>query len=99
MASSDISDDARAQIKQLREQVQSLMAERVNPALSNATSRVQSTAAQAQDYANNAREYAGTARDYASEQAEALSGQVKERPLVAVLIAAAIGYLVGRLAS
>ena len=99
MAASDISDDARAQIKQLREQVQSLMADRVNPALSTASSRLQSTAAQAQDYASSAREYAGTARDYASDQAEALSGQVKDRPLVAVLIAAAIGYLVGRIAS
>ena len=92
MASSDMPDDARAQIKQLREQVQSLMAERVNPALSGAASRLQSTASQAQDYAS-------TARDYASDQAEVLSGQVKDRPLVAVLIAAAIGYLVGRIAS
>ncbi len=99
MAASDISDDARAQIKQLREQVQSLMADRVNPALSTAGSRLQSTAAQAQDYASSARDYAGTARDYASDQADALSGQVKDRPLVAVLIAAAIGYLVGRIAS
>ena len=99
MASSDMPDDARAQIKQLREQVQSLMAERVNPALSGAASRLQSTASQAQDYASNARDYASTARDYASDQAEVLSGQVKDRPLVAVLIAAAIGYLVGRIAS
>ncbi len=99
MASSDISDDARAQIKQLREQVQSLMADRVNPAVSNTTSRLQSTASQAQEYAVQARDYAGSARDYASEQADVLSDQVKDRPLVAILVAAALGYLVGRIAS
>ena len=99
MASSDISEDARAQIKQLREQVQSLMADRVNPAVSNAASRLQSTASQAQDYAVQARDYAGTARDYAADQAEVLSEQVKDRPLVAILVAAALGYLVGRIAS
>jgi len=32
-----------------------------------------------------------------SEQAEVVSNQVEERPLLAVLIAAGIGYLLGRL--
>jgi len=30
------------------------------------------------------------------EQAEAVSGKVREQPLLAVLIAAAIGYVLGR---
>ena len=33
------------------------------------------------------------------EQAEVVSGQVQERPLLAILIAAGIGYLIGRFLS
>jgi ElaB/YqjD/DUF883 family membrane-anchored ribosome-binding protein len=33
------------------------------------------------------------------EQAEAVSGQVQERPLLAILVAAGIGYLLGRFLS
>ena len=35
----------------------------------------------------------------AREQAEAVSGQVQERPLLAILVAAGIGYLLGRFLS
>lgn len=35
----------------------------------------------------------------AREQAEALSGQVEERPLLAILVAAGVGYLLGRFLS
>ena len=35
----------------------------------------------------------------AREQVEALSGQVEERPLPAILIAVGIGYLLGRFLS
>ncbi len=80
---SESAGDAREQIRQLRDQVDSLMRERVSPALSGAASR-------AQDAAHHAREMA-------EDQAEAFSSRVKERPIVAVLIAAAAGYLIGRL--
>jgi len=33
------------------------------------------------------------------EQAEAVSGQVQERPLLAILVAVGIGYLLGRFLS
>ena len=86
MAASDyIPDDAQAQIRQLREQVQSLMSDRVTPALSNAAGKAQDAATQA--------------RDYASDKADQLSGQVRDQPLIAVLVAAGVGYLLGRLAS
>ena len=77
-------NDAKAQIAQLRDQVQNLMSERVTPALSNA-------AGQAEDYARQA-------RDMASDQAEVLSDQVRESPLAAIMIAAGVGYLLGRIA-
>ena len=77
-------NDAKAQISQLRDQVQNLMSERVTPALSNA--------------ASTAEEYARQARDMASDQTEMLSDQVRESPLAAIMIAAGVGYLLGRIA-
>lgn len=75
--------DAREQIAQLRRQVEQLMSERVTPAIADAAQR-------AQDAARNA-------SDMAREQAEAVSSRVREQPLMAILIAAATGYLIGRL--
>ena len=77
--------DAKDQIRQLRAQVEQLMSERVTPALSNA-------AGYAQDYTHRARELT-------SEGADAVSDKVRDQPLVAILVAAGIGYLVGRISS
>ena len=80
----DAAQDAKEQIAQLRDQVQTLMSERVTPALANA-------AGQAEDYARQA-------KDMATDQAEMLSDRVRESPIVAILIAAGAGYLLGRIA-
>ena len=80
----ETSQDAREQIAQLREQVQSLMSERVTPALANA--------------AGQAEAYARQAKDMYDENSEALSERVRESPLMAMLIAAGVGYLLGRIA-
>jgi ElaB/YqjD/DUF883 family membrane-anchored ribosome-binding protein len=42
---------------------------------------------------------ADTAMRRGREQVEAVSGQVQERPLVAILVAVGIGYLLGRFLS
>jgi ElaB/YqjD/DUF883 family membrane-anchored ribosome-binding protein len=42
---------------------------------------------------------ANTAMRRGREQVEAVSGQVQERPLVAILVAAGLGYLLGRFLS
>ena len=78
-----VGDDAKEELAKLRAQVERLMEERVTPALAGAADQVQ-------DYANRARE---TIED----QADAISDTVRERPLTAVAIAAAAGYLIGRL--
>ena len=80
----DVAQDAKSQIAQLRAQVQTLMEERVTPALSKAAS-------QAGDYAHQA-------QDMAHDQTEMLSEQVRESPLAAIMIAAGVGYLLGRIA-
>jgi ElaB/YqjD/DUF883 family membrane-anchored ribosome-binding protein len=80
----DASSDANEQIRQLRGQVDQLMRDRVTPMVSEAAGR-------AQDYARQA-------TDIAQHQAEAFSAQVREMPIAAVLVAAAAGYLLGRLA-
>ena len=81
---SESSADAREQIRQLREQVDGLMRERVSPAVSGAAGR-------AQDYARQA-------RDMAEQQTEAITSHVRAMPITSVLIAAAAGYLIGRIA-
>ena len=77
------SEDTHAQIARLRTQVETLMKDRVTPALADAAGRAEQAVYGA----------AGTVRD----QAEVISGKVREQPLLAVLIAAGIGYAVGRI--
>ena len=78
----DAATDAREQIRQLRDQVDQLMRERVAPVISDAAGRAQTAARQAQEIV--------------SDQAEAMSGRVREMPLTSVLIAGAVGFLLGR---
>ena len=80
---SRVADDAQDELARLRGQVERLMQERVTPALAGAADQVS-------DYANRA-------RDAIEDQAETLSETVRERPLLAVGIAVAAGYLIGRL--
>jgi ElaB/YqjD/DUF883 family membrane-anchored ribosome-binding protein len=75
-------DDATVQIAHLRAQVEALMKERVTPALTEMAGRAESVV-------NSA---TGAVRD----QAQMISGHVREQPLIAVLLAAGIGYLLGR---
>jgi ElaB/YqjD/DUF883 family membrane-anchored ribosome-binding protein len=75
-------EDAQAQIVRLREQVEALMKERVTPAVAEIAGRAESAVHSA----------SGVVRD----QAQVVSGRVKEQPLTAILIAAAIGWIVGR---
>ncbi len=82
-STSETGADAREQIRQLREQVDTLMRERVPNLASDVAGRAQAAAKQA--------------RDMAQEQTEALSERVREMPIASVLIAAAAGYLIGRL--
>jgi ElaB/YqjD/DUF883 family membrane-anchored ribosome-binding protein len=60
------------------------MRERVTPMLSDDASRAQEAARQAQDLAQ--------------DQVEAISGRVREAPLTSILVAAAIGFIIGRIA-
>jgi ElaB/YqjD/DUF883 family membrane-anchored ribosome-binding protein len=75
-------EDAASQIARLRDQVETLMRDRVTPAVSDAAGRAQAAMTDA----------AGVVRD----QAEVVSGKVRDQPLVAVLIAAGIGFVLGR---
>ena len=75
-------EDATAQIARLREQVEALMKDRITPAVAEAAGRAESAMYGA----------AGAVR----EQADAISNRVRDQPLTAILIAAAIGFVVGR---
>ena len=82
MAVSYSTDDAQAQIEALRKQVNQLMGERVTPVLQDAAERAQATARQATDYTR--------------DQADVVAAQVRGRPLVAIALAGAVGYVLGR---
>jgi ElaB/YqjD/DUF883 family membrane-anchored ribosome-binding protein len=75
-------DDATAQIARLREQVEALMKERVTPAVA--------------DIAGRAEQAVYGATSAARDQAEAISSRVRDQPLLALLIAAGVGYIIGR---
>jgi hypothetical protein len=75
-------DDAQAQIVRLREQVEALMKDRVTPAVA--------------DFAGRAESAVNTASGAVRDQAQAVSGRVKDQPLLAIVIAAAAGWLIGR---
>ena len=75
-------EDAQAQIIRLREQVEALMKDRVTPAVAEFAGRAESAVHSA----------SGVVRD----QAQVVSGRVKEQPLTAILIAVAVGWVVGR---
>ncbi len=76
-------EDAAAQIARLREQVEALMKDRVTPAVTEAAGRAETAMYDA----------AGMVRD----QAEMVSTKVREQPLLAIGIAAAVGYILGRI--
>jgi ElaB/YqjD/DUF883 family membrane-anchored ribosome-binding protein len=76
-------DSAEEQIAKLRAQVEALMNERVTPMVANAAGRAESAVHTA----------AGAVR----QQADAISGQVRDQPLLSVLLAAGVGVVVGRL--
>jgi ElaB/YqjD/DUF883 family membrane-anchored ribosome-binding protein len=58
------------------------MKDRVAPALADAAGRAESAVY--------------SAADTVREQAESVSGKVREQPLLAVLIAAGVGFILGR---
>jgi ElaB/YqjD/DUF883 family membrane-anchored ribosome-binding protein len=80
---SDRAHDAKEQIAKLREQVEMLMRDRVTPVLAGAAGRAETTAR--------------AAAGYAHDGAEAVSDRVKDAPLIAVLVAAGVGFLLGRI--
>jgi ElaB/YqjD/DUF883 family membrane-anchored ribosome-binding protein len=75
-------DDAQAQIARLREQVEALMKDRITPAVADFAGRAESAVHSA----------SGAVRD----QAQMVSGRVKDQPLMAIVIAAAVGWIIGR---
>jgi ElaB/YqjD/DUF883 family membrane-anchored ribosome-binding protein len=74
--------DALEQIRELREQVESLLRERVTPILSDAADRAEDAARGAASYVRG--------------EAEVVADKVREKPLTWILVAAVAGYLLGR---
>jgi ElaB/YqjD/DUF883 family membrane-anchored ribosome-binding protein len=78
----DKADDAMTQIARLREQVETLMREKATPAMAAAAERM--------EYA------AHDAAEAVRGRADAFAGVVRDKPLIAVAIAVALGFLLGR---
>jgi ElaB/YqjD/DUF883 family membrane-anchored ribosome-binding protein len=73
---------ATDQIAKLREQVETLMRDRVTPYVADAASRAGSAARAASDAVKG--------------QADAVTGHVQDYPLMSILAAAGVGWLIGR---
>ncbi|MGH7042816.1 MAG: hypothetical protein ACREFY_11875 [Acetobacteraceae bacterium] len=71
-------EELKDQLARLRAQVETLMQERVTPALNAAASGARGAMAAACD------------------EAKALGGHIKEQPVLSVLVAAAVGFVLGR---
>ncbi|MBE7210022.1 MAG: hypothetical protein INR65_03295 [Gluconacetobacter diazotrophicus] len=80
----DIADTTQDQISSLRAQVEQLLNNKVTPALADAAGRAEGAVS--------------TARDVTSTQVENVSAHVRDQPIVAIGIAAVIGYIIGRIA-
>jgi len=80
----DAADDTQEQIQTLRAQVESLLNDRVTPALADAAGRAESAV--------------HSARDATSARVETVSAQVRDQPIIAIIIASVVGYLIGRIA-
>jgi ElaB/YqjD/DUF883 family membrane-anchored ribosome-binding protein len=78
-----LAESASDEIAKLREKVESLLKDRVTPAIANA--------------AEAAGVYARDAKAAVAGQAERAAGTVKEHPLLAVAAIAALGFALGRL--
>ena len=78
-----MTDNARDELRALRDQVNQLMEDRITPAFSDAS--------------KSAYQAAGKARAYTQDQADMVSGHVRDQPLIAIGVAAAVGFLAGRL--
>jgi ElaB/YqjD/DUF883 family membrane-anchored ribosome-binding protein len=76
-------EDTQAQIDRLRQEVEAMMKDRITPAVSN--------------FADQAQERVSNASRVVKDQSRYVSGRVKERPLIAVGIAAVVGWVIGRL--
>jgi ElaB/YqjD/DUF883 family membrane-anchored ribosome-binding protein len=75
-------ENLQNQIVRLREQVEALLKEKITPAVSA--------------FAGRAEDAIQDATQTARHQADAIAGHIKERPLVSILIAAAVGWAIGR---
>lgn len=80
----DVAGDTQDQIQSLRAQVEQLLNDRVTPAIADAAGRAESAV--------------HSARDMTNSQVENVSAQVRDQPIIAIGIAAAVGYLLGRIA-
>jgi ElaB/YqjD/DUF883 family membrane-anchored ribosome-binding protein len=78
-----VSDNARDEIRNLRDQVNQLMEDRVSPAFADASKR--------------ATQAATRARAYTEDQADLVADRVRDQPLIAIGVAAAVGFLFGRI--
>ncbi len=71
-------EDAVAQINRLREQVESLIRDKVGPAMEDVADRAEAATANVRARANE------------------IASAVRHQPLTAILVAAAVGFLLGR---
>ncbi len=79
----DVAQDTQEQLQSLRAVVEQLLNERVTPALADAAGKAETAVS--------------SARDLTSTQVANVSEKVRGKPLIAIAISTAVGYLLGRI--
>jgi ElaB/YqjD/DUF883 family membrane-anchored ribosome-binding protein len=74
--------DIQAQIDRLREQVETLTQDRITPAVA--------------DFAGRAGSAVTSATGVVRDQSQAVASRVRDQPLIAILVAAAVGWVISR---
>ncbi len=79
----DVAQDTQEQLQSLRTMVEQLLNERVTPALADAAGKAETAVS--------------SARDLTNTQVANVSEKVRGKPLIAIAISTAVGYLLGRI--
>jgi ElaB/YqjD/DUF883 family membrane-anchored ribosome-binding protein len=90
MSATTLKKSTNAQVRRLQTEIEAMVRDTIAPTLGEIVAKA---AGPILSRSNQVREYSKQAREYS----DTVAGGVRSRPLISVLVSAAIGFVVGRL--